>query len=124
MSGRGIEPGNGLGIERGIGRALGIATLASVVLVAVGVAGMIATQTPPLDRAFPPFEIGRLPADVAAFKPAGFLWLGLLAVILTPSVRVVASLAGFAALGDRRMTAVALVILGVICLSAFLGAGG
>jgi hypothetical protein len=37
---------------------------------------------------------------------------------------VAASLVGFAASGERRMTAVALIVLAIICLSAILGAGG
>ena len=45
-------------------------------------------------------------------------------MILTPSVRVVAAMAGFAATGERRMSFVAVVVLAVICLGAVLGAGG
>ena len=45
-------------------------------------------------------------------------------MILTPSIRVIASLFGFAAAGERRMVAVAVVVLAAICLSAALGAGG
>jgi uncharacterized membrane protein len=45
-------------------------------------------------------------------------------VILTPFVRVAASLVGFAASGERRMAVVALIVLAIICLSAILGAGG
>lgn len=111
-------------LERTVGRVLGAGALASVALLAIGIAGMGVLHVAPLDRPFPPFDLGRLPADVAALRPSGFLWFGLLAVILTPSIRVIASLLGFAVAGERRMVAVAVVVLAVICLSAALGAGG
>ncbi|MGD0863013.1 MAG: DUF1634 domain-containing protein [Candidatus Limnocylindrales bacterium] len=110
--------------ERTIGLVLAVATVVSVALLAIGAAGMAASSIGPLDRPFPQFDVARLPADVAGLRLAGLLWLGLLAVILTPSLRVVASLVGFAMSGERRMAGVALVVLAVICLSAAVGAGG
>jgi uncharacterized membrane protein len=111
-------------LERTVGLVLGVGAIVSVALLAMGIAGMWAAHVGPLDRPFPPFDLGRLPVDLASLKAAGFLWLGLLAVILTPSFRVIASLVGFAAAGERRMVAVAVVVLAAICLSAALGAGG
>jgi uncharacterized membrane protein len=111
-------------MERIVGLVLGTAATISVLLLAIGIAGMGAAHVGPLDRPFPAFDVHRLPADLAALEPAGFLWLGLLAVILTPSIRVVASLVGFAVTGERRMVAVAAIVLAVICLSAALAAGG
>lgn len=111
-------------LERTVGLLLGAGSIVSVALLAIGIAGMVVAHVGPLDRPFPPFGLDRLPADLAALKPSGFLWLGLLAVILTPSMRVVASLLGFAVGGERRMAVVAAIVLATICLSAALGAGG
>ena len=111
-------------MEHRVGRALGVAAWLSVALLLVGVAGMALAGVSPIDRPFPDFDPTRLPADVQALRPAGFLWLGLVAVILTPAVRVVASLVGYLATGERRMASVALAVLGIICLSALVGAGG
>lgn len=111
-------------LERSAGLILGVGALVSVALLAAGILAMGAAQVGPLDRPFPPFDLGRLPADLAGLKPAGFLWFGLLAVIITPSIRVIAALVGFAASGERRMVAVAATVLAAICLSAALGAGG
>ena len=111
-------------LERKGGLVLAVGSAVSVGLLTLGIVAMGASQIGPLDRPFPRFDLGRVPADLAAIEPAGFLWLGLLAVILTPSVRVAASLVAFAASGERRMTAVALIVLAIICLSAILGAGG
>ena len=53
-------------LERTVGRVLGAGALASVALLAIGIAGMGVGHVAPLDRPFPAFDLGRLPADVAA----------------------------------------------------------
>ena len=111
-------------LERILGRVLAVGSVASVALLTMGILAMGAAHVGPLDRPFPPFDLARLPADLSALDGAGFLWLGLLAVILTPSIRVMASLVGFTVAGERRMAAVSLIVLAAICLSAALGAGG
>jgi len=70
-------------LERTIGLVLGAGAIVSFCLLAIGIAGMGVAHVGPLDRPFPPFDLNRLGSDLAALKPAGFLWLGLLAVILT-----------------------------------------
>jgi uncharacterized membrane protein len=52
------------------------------------------------------------------------LWLGLIAVILTPAVRVGASLVAFAAARDGRQAAIALAVLVVMLIGVLLGYGG
>ncbi|MBA2382420.1 MAG: DUF1634 domain-containing protein, partial [Chloroflexi bacterium] len=61
--------------------------------------------------------------DVVALRPAGFLWLGLVAVVATPAARVAASLVGFARRGERTMVVVASLILAVIVISVALAKG-
>jgi uncharacterized membrane protein len=60
--------------------------------------------------------LGALGAQLTRLDPAGFLWLGLLAVIATPVSRVL--LAGFAYLrdGDWSMVGIALAILAIIAV--------
>jgi uncharacterized membrane protein len=111
-------------LERTLGRVLGVGTLVGVGFLVAGVVAMAASNTGPLARPFPEFDLGRLASDLRRLQPAGFLWLGLAVVILTPCARVAASLVGFSLEGDRRMAAVALGILAVILASAVLGSGG
>jgi uncharacterized membrane protein len=111
-------------LERRVGTVLGLATNASVILLVLGVGGMLLAGLDPLGKSFPRFDLAALPGDLADRATPGFLWLGLLAVILTPSIRVIAALAGFAGAGERRMAVVALIVLAVICLGAIVGAGG
>jgi uncharacterized membrane protein len=117
VSGRG---GNEL--EAGIARLLTAGTYASVALLAIGVLAMAFAGRSPRD-ASPPLDPGRLLGDVLALRPEGFLWLGLILVIATPSARVAASLIGFLRRGERPMAAVSAAILGIIVLSVILGFG-
>jgi uncharacterized membrane protein len=100
-----------------VARLLSTGTTLAVALLAVGVILMASTGRSPLDAGFPPLDLARLPADLVAVRPEGFLWLGLVAVILTPISRVIASLAGFVQAADRLMVLISVLILGVIATS-------
>jgi uncharacterized membrane protein len=108
-------------LDRVIARLLTVGTYLSVGLLAVGVLLMAATGRSPLGAGAPSFDLRRLPADLAAGRPEGFLWLGLVAVIATPTSRVVASLVAYARNGNRLMVGVSLGILGVILASVVVG---
>jgi uncharacterized membrane protein len=110
-------------LEAAIARLLSVGTYASVGLLGLGVLAMIAAGVSPLDPGFPPLDLARIPSDLVALRPEGFLWLGLLAVIATPAGRVAASLVGYLAGGEVRMAAVSIAILAVIALSIALALG-
>lgn len=102
--------------ERALGRLLIGLTYVAVALLAIGVVLMTANGISPLSGG-PRFDASRLPADLAAAAPAGFLWLGLLAIIAAPISRVVAAAIGYARTSDRAMVWVAIAILVVIAAS-------
>ena len=102
--------------ERSLGRLLIGLTYVAVALLAIGVLRMFGGGISPLSGG-PRFDAARLPVDLAAGAPAGFLWLGLLAIIAAPISRVVAAAVGYARIGDRAMVGVAAAILIVIALS-------
>ena len=104
------------GLERSIARLLSGGTYLAIALLAIGFALMLVNGISPLDPS-PPFDVRQIPADILALRPSGFLWLGLIVVIATPSSRVIASLIGYARDGDRRMVVVATAILVVIATS-------
>lgn len=106
-------------LDRSIARILTSGTYASIALLVVGVALMLWTGIGPRSGG-PAFDPRTLLSDLAAFRPSGFLWLGLVAMVATPAVRVVASLVGFARRGEREMTLIAGLILAVIGLSVTL----
>jgi uncharacterized membrane protein len=102
--------------EGAIGRLLIVLTYVAVTLLVIGVALLIGHGLSPLSGG-PRLDLARLPSDIAALTPHGFLWLGLLAVIATPITRVVAAAIGYGRTGDRAMVLVAVAILAVIALS-------
>ncbi len=110
-------------LEHRVGVALALATYAGAALLGLGVAAMLVGGIDPLTRPYPGFDPQKLGPDLVALAPAGLLWLGLVAVILTPVLRVAASLAGFAASSDRRPALVALLVLAVLLSSVILGRG-
>jgi uncharacterized membrane protein len=106
-------------LDQAIARLITAGTYLSVALLGIGVLLMAAAGRPPLAGG-PAFDVTRLLPDLAALRPEGFLWLGLITAIATPSVRVAASLLGYLRGGERRMAGVSVLILGVIALSVFL----
>lgn len=101
--------------ERRIGRLLIATTYVSVGLLVAGVVLLLGAGISPLAGG-PGLDLAALSGQLTRLEPAGFLWLGLLAVIATPVGRVL--LAGLAYLRDRDwpMVAVALAILTIIAV--------
>jgi uncharacterized membrane protein len=115
-------PAADLNIERVVGRLLIVGTYGSVAVLAVGTALMVAGGTQPLGQ-WPRFDPGRIGDDILHLRAAGFLWLGLVAVVATPAARIVASLIGYVRSGERLMAVIAVLILTVIALSVGLARG-
>jgi len=106
-----------LDLDLTVAAILNAGTILAVAILATGVAAMAITGRSPLELPFPALDLARLPADIVALRPEGFLWLGLLAVIATPLSRVAASLVGYVRQGERTMVVISLAILGVIAAS-------
>jgi uncharacterized membrane protein len=104
------------GFDRAIGRLLIALTYVGTGLLVVGVLLMVANGIPPSSGG-PNLDLASLPGDIVALRPAGFLWLGLLAVLATPITRVIAAAVGFWLAGDRQMVVVAVATLVVICVA-------
>jgi uncharacterized membrane protein len=110
------------GLERAIARLLTYGTYTAIGLLVVGLALLLAAGIAPLSGG-PAFDPGTLVGDLAALRPAGFIWLGLLVVVATPSARVLASLVGYLRSGERAMAVVSALILLVIAVSVALAKG-
>jgi uncharacterized membrane protein len=109
-------------LDRTIARLLTVGTYGSIALLAVGGLLMIAGQITPLGGG-PRFEPSILVDDLVHLRAQGFIWLGLVCVVATPSARVIASLIGYVRGGERSMAIVAVLILVVIGFSVGLARG-
>jgi len=107
-------------LEVALAHVLQLGTYISVGLVAIGSVLLLAGGGSPIAGG-PAFDVARLPGDLVALKPAGFLWLGILGVISTPALRVARALMGFARRDEQRMVAVSALVLGVIAIGVFVG---
>lgn len=112
--------GTASGLESALARVLQVGTYVSIALVTVGVVLFIGSGGSPLDPG-PPLTIGSLVADLAAGRPAAFLWLGILGIVATPGLRVAGAMIGFARRGERGMALVAALILAVVALGVLAG---
>lgn len=106
-------------LDVSIARLLTIGTYVSIALLAVGYLLMLSSGISPLDPA-PVLDPGAIVGDVLALRATGFLWLGLLAVIATPTARIVAALVGYLRQGEREMAVISAGILAVLALSVIL----
>jgi uncharacterized membrane protein len=105
-------------IETTIARLLVAGTYLAIGLVLVGVAGMMLTGVDPLAHGTPPgFDLGRVPRDLIALRPEGFLWAGLVTVMALPVGRVIVAGIGFLAGHDRSLALVALAVVLVVLAS-------
>jgi uncharacterized membrane protein len=84
---------------------------------------MLASGVDPLALPTPPFSLAQIPADIAARKPEGFLWLGLVAVLALPLGRVTVAGLGFLAARDTRLALVSLAVLLVVMASVLAAVG-
>lgn len=109
--------------EARLGRYLIGFTYVAVMLLVVGVLVLLATGRSPLAGG-PDLDLGRLVNHLGSLDAAGFLWLGLLAVIATPLGRVVLAGIAFARQRDRMMLCVAAAILLVVALGVVIARAG
>jgi uncharacterized membrane protein len=107
-------------LEVALAHVLQLGTYGSVGLIGLGVVLLLAAGGSPL-AAGPTFDLGAIPGDVAALRPAGFLWLGIVGVLATPALRVGRALLGFARRGERRMVAISASVLAVIAVGVIVG---
>jgi uncharacterized membrane protein len=110
-------PGGGLDVEALVARVLHLGTLAAMALLLIGVVLMLASGVDPLLAETVPFDASTLVGDILALRAAGFLWLGIVLVIVLPIGRVALELAGATARRDRPMTLISGGILVVVLIA-------
>lgn len=116
-SGSHASPGS---LEVALAHVLAAGTYASIALVGIGSVLLLAGGGSPLQGG-PPLAFATIAADLAALRPAGFLWLGIVGVLATPALRVLRAGLGFWRRGEQAMALVAILVLAVIAFGVFIG---
>ena len=94
------------------------------IAVALLLAGAVVTVARPGLETVHQASISAILGQIGGLEPAGFFALGLLLLIATPAIRVVALLVGFAREREWLFSMFSLVVLVLLALSAYLGFGG
>ncbi|HLO36117.1 MAG TPA: DUF1634 domain-containing protein [Candidatus Deferrimicrobium sp.] len=101
-----------------------VGVLASAALIAIGLAGALAVGwdgsmrgVPATDAASTDFSA--MLDGLIALRPIAFAQAGLLVLLATPVMRVVASIVGFGLEGDRLFTVITITVLAILLLSLF-----
>lgn len=97
----------------------GLAMAVVLLLIGAGLAAAGRADSPSSEWSF--LDI---PRALSAFEPSGFLYLGILVLLLTPVARVVALAVGFARRRSWRFLALSAFVLALLALSAYLGLRG
>ena len=97
-----------------------VGLLISTLLMLVGV-GLDLLFQRDLSAAIP--DLGEVAGRVLAFRPSGFLALGLLVLIATPILRVVSSIGAFVYERDWRFASLTIAVLAVLLIGLLLGRG-
>ena len=108
-----------------VSQVLVVGVITSATLIAIGFVGSLVvgwegslSGQPALDQ--PITDFSGLVDGLQALRPVAIAQLGLIVLVATPIVRVVASLVGFALEGDRLYVAITAGVLAILLASALL----
>jgi uncharacterized membrane protein len=107
-------------LELALAHVLQAGTYVAAALIAVGSVLLVVNGFSPIAGG-PPLRLEAILADVLALRPAGFLWLGIVGVLVTPALRVLRAALGFWRRGERSMALVAILVLAVIAVGVIVG---
>jgi uncharacterized membrane protein len=110
-------------VEARLADVLRVGSEIAVGLLAIGIVLMVARGLSPLDLP-PAFAVERLVEDLVTLHPAGFLWLGTIAIMALPVVRLVVAAWSFVESGERSRAAISLGTLAIIGAGVVLGLAG
>jgi uncharacterized membrane protein len=105
-------------LEVRIPKLLRTGLVASLVLMAAGLAAAAALRSAPAGG----FSLFEIPAALAAFDPRGLLGAGILVLVVTPLARVAASLAHFLRERDGLYVGLTALVAVNLVLAVFVGA--
>ncbi len=113
-----------LEIELRIGKILRTGVFISSAIIIIGLMMFVLTGHSGYPGKSYPRGLSEIAEGLVAFKPFAWLMTGLFLLILTPVLRVVASVFAFAKEGDKMYVIITMLVLAVLILAIFLGHTG
>lgn len=115
----------GIDMNAVIGWILQLGVIISSAVIAIGVIlALVQDQVASKNALVFPHSLPDVWSGVLALQPASIIVLGLLLLLITPVVRVAASIVAFGLEGDRRYVFLTALVLLILICSFLLGKGG
>lgn len=113
-----------LKIERNIGKILRAGVFVSSAVIIVGILMFVLTGHSGCATGEWPVRFDAILSGLVGFKALAWLMTGLFLLILTPVLRVVASIFSFAREGDKLYVAITTLVLVILLVAMIIGHGG
>lgn len=110
-------------IERGIGWILRIGVFLAVIIMLVGVILLLIHGNTGYSKTIPT-DLGQLMTGLFTGKAAAWLMIGIFVLILTPTIRVFASIFAFLAAKDFLYVSITTLVFAILLFAAFIGLRG
>ena len=113
-----------LKIERNIGKILRVGVFVSTTVIIIGILMFLFSGHSGYAEGVWPDKFKEILSGLVEFKALAWLMTGLFLLILTPVLRVVASIVAFAKEGDKLYVAITTLVLIILIVAMFVGHGG
>ena len=113
-----------LKIERNIGKILRVGVFVSTTVIIIGILMFLLSGHSGYAEGVWPYKFNEILSGLVEFKALAWLMTGLFLLILTPVLRVVASIVAFAKEGDKLYVAITTLVLIILIVAMFVGHGG
>ncbi|EQC82906.1 DUF1634 domain-containing protein [Lactococcus cremoris] len=113
-----------LKIERNIGKILRVGVFVSTTVIIIGILMFLLSGHSGYAEGVWPDKFKEILSGLVEFKALSWLMTGLFLLILTPVLRVVASIVAFAKEGDKLYVAITTLVLIILIVAMFVGHGG
>ena len=113
-----------LKIERNIGKILRVGVFVSTTVIIIGILMFLLSGHSGYAEGVWPDKFKEILSGLVEFKALAWLMTGLFLLILTPVLRVVASIVAFAKEGDKLYVAITTLVLIILIVAMFVGHGG
>ena len=112
-----------LKIERNIGKILRVGVFVSTTVIIIGILMFLLSGHSGYAEGVWPDKFKEILSGLVEFKALAWLMTGLFLLILTPVLRVVASIVAFAKEGDKLYVAITTLVLIILIVAMFVGHG-